>query len=334
MIDKQFLLCRARGRSDLKVAVVGKYTQGTVEKIQELLPSDFKVLEIDTKEKFDDLTSADCIVLRGFRMEEETMNRISNLRFIQRWGAGYDTVDIKAAGRRGIYVSNLPGINAYSVSEIVLTHILALYKNLINHHNSICKGIWTRDLYNERTFTLKNKTVGLIGFGNVARNVCKRVQCFDTFVQYYDITRLDSSEEKRLNVKYVTLEDLLRTSDVVSIHVPLTTETQNLINKDKLALMKKTSIIINTSRGGIVNEKDLYDALVNNKILGAGLDCFSTEPINDDNPLLKLNNVVLTPHIGGASVDLSDEMISHVVDNLLRLRDKKELKYVVNSEYL
>ena len=132
----------------------------------------------------------------------------------------------------------------------------------------------------------------------------------------------------------MTLEELLKTSDVVSIHVPLTKETLNLINKDNLAFMKKTSIIVNTSRGGIVNEKDLYDALANNKILGAGLDCFSNEPIDDDNPLLKLNNVVLTPHIGGASVDLSDEMISHVVDNLMRLRDNKELKYVVNSEYL
>ena len=172
------------GRLILRAAVVGKYAQGTVEKIQGLLPNDFEILEINTEEKFDDLTYADCIILRGFRMDEKTINRISNLKFIQRWGAGYDTVDIKAAGKRGVYVSNLPGINSYAVAEIVLTHILALYKNLINHHNLISKGIWTRDLYNERTFILKNKTVGLIGFGNVARNVCKR---YNVLVHLFNI---------------------------------------------------------------------------------------------------------------------------------------------------
>jgi len=318
----------------LKIAVVGKYTAGTLSRVRESLPEDFEVFAIDNKKKFENLTDAECIILRGFSMAVEDFRRISNLRLVQRWGVGYDNVDIVTAGNKGIFVCNLPGVNSYAVAEMVITYILALYKNLINHHNSASKGIWTRDLYNERTYTLKNKTVGLIGFGNVARHVCKRVQCFDAIVQYYDIVRLNSTEEKRLHVKYMTLEDLLRTSDVISIHVPLTKETQNLINKDNLAFMKKTSIIINTSRGGIVNEKDLYEALVNNKILGAGLDCFNSEPIDENNPLLKLNNIVLTPHIGGASADLSDEMIPLVVDNLLRLRNNERLKYVVNAEYL
>lgn len=318
----------------MKIAVVGKYTAGTLSRVRESLPEDFEVFAIDNKKKFENLTDAECIILRGFSMAVEDFRRISNLRLVQRWGVGYDNVDIVTAGNKGIFVCNLPGVNSYAVAEMVITYILALYKNLINHHNSASKGIWTRDLYNERTYTLKNKTVGLIGFGNVARHVCKRVQCFDAIVQYYDIVRLNSTEEKRLHVKYMTLEDLLRTSDVISIHVPLTKETQNLINKDNLAFMKKTSIIINTSRGGIVNEKDLYEALVNNKILGAGLDCFNSEPIDENNPLLKLNNIVLTPHIGGASADLSDEMIPLVVDNLLRLRNNERLKYVVNAEYL
>jgi len=318
----------------MKVAIAGKYALGTVDKIKCMLPMDIEVLEADTMEKLEKLSDAEVVVLRGFKMNENHISQIKNLRFIQRWGAGYDTVDIKAAGERGIYVCNLPGTNAYAVAEMVIAHILAIYKNLISHHNYLSEGIWTRDTYNERTYTLKNKLVGLIGFGNIGRQVCQRVKCFGAHVQYNDICRLDASEEESIGIKYAELEELLKTSDIISIHVPLTESNKNLINKENISIMKKTAVIINTSRGGIVNESDLYDALANNRILGAGLDCFAAEPIEPDNPLLELDNVVLTPHVGGASADLADEMIPQVVDNIIRLKDNKELMYVVNSSYL
>lgn len=318
----------------MKVAIVGKYALGTIDKIKDMLPKDIEILEIDTKEKLEELTDADGVVLRGFKMNEKHISQISNLKFIQRWGAGYDTVDVEAAGKRGIYVSNLPGMNAYAVSEMVIAHILAIYKNLISHHNSVSNGIWTRDTYNERTYTLKNKMVGLIGFGNVGRHVCQMAKGFDAHVQYYDIFRLDTFEEEKLKINYVELEELLRTSDIISIHVPLTESNKNLINKENLSLMKKTAIVINTSRGGIVNEVDLCDAIINNRILGAGLDCFSVEPIEPGNPLLKLSNVVLTPHVGGASADLADEMIPPIINNIMRLRSNEELMYVVNRSCL
>jgi D-3-phosphoglycerate dehydrogenase len=318
----------------MKVAIVGKYALGTIDRIRELLPTDFEIMEIDTTEELDKLKDADAAVLRGFRINEKHISQINNLKFIQRWGAGYDTVDIEAAGKRGIYVSNLPGMNSYAVSEMVIAHILAIYKNLINHHNFLSNGIWTRDTYNERTYTLKNKLVGLIGFGNIGRQVCQKVKCFGAHVQYNDIYRLDASEEESIGIKYVEIEELLKTSDIISIHVPLTEGNKNLINIANISIMKKTAVVINTSRGGIVNETDLYDALVNNRILGAGLDCFAAEPIERGNPLLKLDNVVLTPHVGGASADLADEMIPQVVDNIMRLKNNEELMYVVNRSYL
>lgn len=318
----------------MKVAIVGKYSLGTIDRIKDMLPGDIELLEIDTKDKLEELTDADGVVLRGFSMNKKHISQISNLKFIQRWGAGYDTVDIEAAGKRGIYVSNLPGMNAYAVSEMVITQILAIYKNLINHHISLSSGIWTRDSYNERTYTLKNKIVGLIGFGSIGRQVCQKVKSFGAQVQYNDIRRLDASEEERLQIKYAEFEELLRTSDIISIHVPLTNNNKNLISKESFSLMKRTAVVINTSRGGIINEEDLYDALINNRILGAGLDCFAVEPIEPDNPLFKLDNVVLTPHVGGASADLADEMIPHVVDNILRLRNNEELMYVVNLPFM
>jgi len=318
----------------MKVAIVGKYVLGTIDRIRELLPDDIEIMEIDTTEKLDALRDADAAVLRGFRINKEHISQISNLKFIQRWGAGYDTVDIEAAGKRGIYVSNLPGMNSYAVSEMVITHILAVYKNLINHHNSLSSGVWTRDSYNERTYTLKNKMVGLIGFGSIGRQVCQKLKCFGAKVQYHDIQRIDASEEESFQVKYAEFEELLRTSDIISIHVPLNDITRNLINKENLSLMKRNTVVINTSRGGIINEEDLYDALLNNKILGAGLDCFEVEPAKPDNPLFKLDNVVLTPHVGGASADLADEMISHVVDNIRRLKNNKKLLYVVNGAFV
>lgn len=318
----------------MKLAIAGKYALGTIDRIKGMLPKDIEILEIDTNEKLEGLSDAEAIVLRGFKINEKHISRIDNLKFIQRWGAGYDTVDIIAAGKKGIYVSNLPGMNAYAVAEMVIAHILAIYKNLIIHHNSLSNGIWTRDTYDERTYTLKNKMMGLIGFGNVGRHVCKIAEGFGAHVQYYDICRLDASEEEKYNINYAELNQLYSTSDIISIHIPLTESNRNLINKENLSLMKKTAIVVNTSRGGIVNEADLYDALYYNRILGAGLDCFSHEPIEPDNPLLKLHNVVLTPHAGGASADLADEMIPPVVNNILKLKDGEELMYVVNRSYI
>ena len=318
----------------MKVALVGKYTQEIKRKIKELLPESIEVIEVETNEDLQHLTDADCIVLRGLRINGKIISQIPNLKFIQRWGVGYDTVDIEAAGKEGVYVANMPGVNAHAVAEVVLTQILALYKNLVQHHTALIQGNWTKDSYNNRTFTLKNKMVGLIGFGNIGKQVCRMVQGFGATVQYYDLFRLSELEEQKMGIVNQDLDTLLKTSDIVSIHIPLTEGTRNLIDKQKLIMMKKNSIIINTSRGGIINENDLYYSLDNNLILGAGLDCFESEPVLSDNPLLELKNVVLTPHIGGTSADLSEEMIPYVINNILRLQKNEDLMYVVNNSHL
>ncbi|SNS70774.1 D-3-phosphoglycerate dehydrogenase [Anaerovirgula multivorans] len=318
----------------MKVALVGIFPSGAKELFTELLPAEkFQIEIVDTQEKYDNLTDAEIIILRIFKINREVIERNKNLRFIQKWGAGFDTIDIEAAGERNIYVANAPGANAYAVSELAVMHILAVYRNLIVQHDAMKKGEWTKNTYTDRSYGILGKTVGLIGCGSIGKGVAKKVQAFGATVQYYDAFRMSELEEKSLDMKYVELEELLKTSDIISVHVPLIESTRNLINKEKIELMKPTAIIINTARGGIINEGDLIEALKNNRILGAGLDCIANEPVQLGDPILEAPNVTLTPHIGGTSADLLIHMVPLMAENIINFEKQQDIKYVVNKEY-
>ncbi len=319
----------------MKVALVGIFPTGAEEMFRKLLPEkDFEINVVNTQEKYESLNDAEVIILRIFKLTKEVIERNKNLKLIEKWGAGYDTVDIEAAGRANVIVCNVMGANAYAVSEIAVLHMLATYRNLINHHQSMINGIWTKGEFMDTSFSLMNKTVGLIGGGNIGRQVAKRVQSFGAVVQYYDMFRLDEKIEKENGMKYVELEELLKTSDVVSLHIPLNPKTKNIINKEKLSLMKPTSIIVNTARGGLIDEEALRESINNKRILGAGLDCLATEPIDPNDPMLKQKNVTLTPHIGGTSADLLGVMAPRISKNILSLYKGEELESIVNMEYL
>lgn len=319
----------------MKVALVGIFPTGTHEMFQEMLPEElFDVEIIDTEEKYENLTDADIMVLRLFKITREDIERNKNLKMIQKWGAGYDTIDIEAAGEYGVYVSNSPGANAYAVAEIAVLQMLAVYRNMIIQDRAMRAGEWTKTVYVDRSYCIQDKVVGLVGCGNIGRDVAKRVQAFGASVQYYDAFRMHSDEEKALDMKYVELDELFKSSDIISLHLPLTESTRNIVDKEKIALMKPTAIIINTSRGGTINEADLIEALNENRILGAGLDCIEREPVQADDPILKAPNVTLTPHIGGTSADLLVHMVPLMVENIIGFKKGAQAKYVVNSEYL
>ncbi len=319
----------------MKVALVGIFPTGTHEMFMEMLPKElFDVEIIDTQEKYENLTDADIMVLRLFKITREDIERNKNLKMIQKWGAGYDTIDIEAAGKNGVYVSNSPGANAYAVAEIAVLQMLAVYRNLIIQDQAMREGNWTKTTYVDRSYCLLDKVVGLVGCGNIGKGVAKRVQAFGARVQYYDAFRMSEEEEKELDMQFVDMDTLFKTSDIISLHLPLNESTRNIVNKDKIALMKKTAVIINTSRGGTINEADLIEALEQNRILGAGLDCIEREPVEADDPILKAPNVTLTPHIGGTSADLLGHMVPLMVENMIRFAKGNEAKYVVNKEFL
>lgn len=317
----------------MKIALVGEYPQNTAERFRALLPADqFEILEINTPEKYRALTKADCVILRIFKATAVDMDRIKGLRLISRWGAGYDSVDIEAAGKRDILVTNTPGANAHAVSEHAVLLMLAVYHNLLPHTQSLQNGVWSKTLFTQRT--LNKRLVGLIGGGNIGRMVAQKLRGFGAEVQYYDVYRLPEEVERAHHMRYVSFETLLRTSDIVSLHLPLTEENHHLISQKELNMMKRDGVLINTARGGLVHETALLHALQTGKILGAGIDCPEQEPLPENVPILSHPNIVMTPHIGGDTSDIAEVMIPMLAENILALQQGREITCVVNRQFL
>lgn len=319
------------------VAIVGDYSPIILDKLEHRLSSNFNCILISKKEDFYKLKEADYIVLRGLKIDADILDAFGKkLKLIQRWGVGYDGVDIEHAGKLGIAVAITGGVNANAVSELVIGLILALYRHLIPLHNALVSGIWSQKDYLDETFEIKGKTVGLLGCGNIGRLVAEKVQAFGANVVYYDPCRLPPEKEHELTLQYLEVDELLSQSDIVSLHMPATPETKGLVNESFLEKMKHSAVLINTARGSIVNELDLYNALKQHQIFGAGLDTFAQEPTSPDNPLLQLDNVVTTPHIGGNTADTRDAMVNRVVENILRIDKGEPLpsEDLVNGQYL
>lgn len=320
----------------MNVAIVGTYPEGTFSRFQAVLSgcADVTLKEIRTQEQFDHLEDADAIVLRILKMPAKTVARFPSLKLIIRWGAGFDSVDIQEAGRRGIAVCNTPGANASSVAELAVLLMLAIGRRLICHDRCLHRGSWSKNIFLDQTFTLNHKLVGIIGGGNIGRQVAARVQAFGAQAQYYDPFRLPTETENALGMRYASLEELLVTSDVVTLHVPLTDSTMHMIGAEQIASMKNGAILVNTARGGLIDDDAVIAAVNSGKLAGAGIDCVEHEPVLPGSPILENPNIIVTPHVGGGTADLADAIIPMITENLLALYGKKPLKYVVNAELL
>ena len=251
-----------------------------------------------------------------------------------RWGAGFDSVDIEEAGKHGIYVCNTPGANAYAVAELTVALMLAVGRKLICHDRAIHQGEWSKNTFLNLTRTLNNKVVGIIGGGNIGRQVASRVQAFGSTVQYYDPFRLPEEMEEKLHMKYVGLEELIRTSDVITLHVPLMDSTRHMIGEKEIEKMKDGAILINVARGGLMDDEAVVNAVNSGKLSGAGIDCVEEEPAKPGSLILENSNIIVTPHVGGGSADISDVMFPMITENIELLEEEKALKYVVNKQYI
>lgn len=318
------------------IALAGPYEPAIKALFAKLVPSEFKIIEIQSAQELDKLVDANYIILRVLSLNEQVINSIPNLKLVQRWGVGYDKVDIKAAGKRNIPVAITPGMNSTSVSEMAVLLMLAVYRKLIRLHNNVLEGKWQQEGITSESHTIDGKTVGLIGLGSIGKLVSQKVRAFGAEVQYYDVQRLPQEEEEKWGIKYVGQEQLLKTSDIISLHVPLTETTRHLICKDNIDLMKPSVVIINTARGEIIKEDDLFEALRSKRIMGAGLDCLENEPAEKTNPLFGLDNIVLTPHMGGSTIDISVSMVKRCIENIVKVSKDEKLSRtdVVNTEYL
>jgi Phosphoglycerate dehydrogenase and related dehydrogenases len=319
------------------VALIGPYDPAIRAMITGAISNEFNIREISAENEYNQLQDVNYIILRTLSLKEKVINSIPNLKLIQRWGVGYDKVDIKAAGNRNIPVAITSGMNAPSVSEMAVLLMLATYRKLPLLHSNVLQGNWRGETgIASSSYVIDGKMVGLIGFGAIGKQVAQKVKAFGADVQYYDAVRMSTEDETKCDVKYADLTSLLKTSDIISLHLPLTEKTKHLINKDTIELMKDTVIIINTSRGAIIKEDDLVAALKTNRILGAGLDVLEQEPPDKDNLLFTLKNVVCTPHMGGSTMDVNVNMAKRCVNNIVSVsRNEKLLKAdIVNAQYL
>jgi phosphoglycerate dehydrogenase-like enzyme len=259
------------------------------------------------------------IILAGWAAVTAPMlAHAKRLRFIEKWGIGVDRIDVEAARRKGIPLAITAGSNAVPVAELTIGLILGVYRRLAQVDAAMRRGVWLKAEMREIGYQIAGKTVGLIGFGNIGRKVAQRLRGFECRVLYYDARRADEATEAALGATCVPLERLLADSDIVSLHAPLTPQTGKMINAASIARMKDNAVLINTARGELVDERALYDALVAGKLRGAGLDAFDPEPPPKDNPLFTLDQVIATPHTGGAVFDNVENVARHAIGNILR----------------
>lgn len=320
---------------EYNIALVGEYPAQTFETFSGMLPVEkFNIIVVDTQEKYDVLTNADIIILRVFKAPEEVMMRNPNLKMIMRWGAGFDSVDIEAAGKRGIIVTNTPGANAYAVSELTVLLMLAVGRKLLCHTDYLHKGEWSKNTFLDQTKSLHNKLVGIIGGGNIGCQVAQKVQVFGARVQYSDAFRLTPEAEEKINMQYVSFEEIIATSDIITLHVPLTESTRHILGEKQFASMKKGAIVINAARGGLADDKALLASVQSGHLAGAGIDCVEYEPLSADDPLLHNPNIIITPHVGGGTSDIGNVIVPMLVQDIMDYVNNKEVSHIVNGCFL
>lgn len=316
----------------VKVVLAGSYPANTYEAVRRALPADrFEISRVETEEAYQTMTDAEIVILRVFKAPRDVIERNRNLKMIMRWGAGYDSVDIGAAAEHGVLVTNTPGANAAAVSELSVLLMLAVGRKLLCHTESLGRGQWSKNTFIDGSISLNHKLVGIVGGGNIGRQVAKRVQSFGAEVQYYDTFRLAPEMEEEYRMKYVSFDTLLETSDVVTLHIPLTDSNRHMIGREEIARMKDGAILINAARGGLVDDRALAAAVASGKLRGAGLDCVEQEPLPQGHELLENPNIVITPHVGGGTADIGDTIIPMLVRDIVDFADGKEPVHVVNA---
>ena len=259
------------------------------------------------------------------------------LRIVAQYAVGFDNIDLECATKYGVYVTNTPGVLTEAVADFTWGLILAITRRIVEADAFVRSGEW----YSKKTgwhplmmlgFEVNGKTLGIIGMGRIGRAVAERAKGFKMKILYYDAYRLPPEMEEKLGAEYVPLETLLKESDIVSIHVPLTKETYHLISEKELKMMKSTAYLINTARGKVVDTEALVKALKEKWIAGAALDVFEEEPLPPDHPLTKLDNVVLAPHAASATTETRTKMAMLVAENLIAFLKGEVPPTLVNKD--
>lgn len=285
---------------------------------------DFTVYERTAPEQIiDRAKDADCLIINKSMITAEMLDCMPNLKYVGLQSTGYNVIDCKAARERGITVSNIPAYSTNAVAQLVFSLILQFTNKVGIHSDAVHSGEWTNCpdfcFWKAPLTELDSKTIGIIGFGSIGQRVKNIAKAFGMKV----LVNTPHPNSKFDDVEFVDFETLLKNSDIVTCHCPLTPKTENLIDKQALKLMKKSAILINTSRGPVVDDKALAWALNNDMIQGAGLDVLKVEPPAADNPLLTAKNCIITPHIAWAAYETRERLLTILESNLKAFMDGK-----------
>lgn len=261
---------------------------------------------------------ADVVLTNKTPLDEATLNQLPQLKYVGVLATGYNIINTEVCKNKGVIVSNVPGYSTPAVAQFVFAFLLELCLHVQKHSDAVMDGKWSRSadfsFWDYPLTELAGKTLGIIGFGTIGKKVADIAAAFDMNV--IATSRRQTEQSHRENFKWVSMDELLRQADMVSIHCPLTPETQGLINTENLKKMKPSAFLINTSRGPIINDADLAAALNTGIIAGAGIDVLSTEPPAANNPLFNARNCIITPHIAWAATEARARLMAIVVNNL------------------
>ena len=307
---------------------------GVLEQVHTLMPKGFALRMVPPRTRSAEIAEAmrevDYVLGFIFHLPDEAYLNAHKLKLIQVLSAGYDMVNIEGARKARIPICSNGGANSVAVAEHAIMLMLAVYRKLIVFHQNVAAGQWHSGIPRAvDIFEIDGKTVGLVGFGNIGEQVARRLKGFNARVIYYDSVRRDARNEAELGVEYAPLDALLETADIVSLHTALNDSTRGLIGREALARMKPKAILINTCRGEVVDEEALIEALREGRLLGAGLDTLRKEPTDPANPILKLPNVVLTPHSAGPTVDSFRKRFQNGYANIQRMASGERPLWII-----
>jgi D-3-phosphoglycerate dehydrogenase len=305
-----------------RIAFLDTWSPAVRDEVRRVAPPAFDLVfaeSYDAAHQHTLVADADGVVPGFAKVDAALVQAAPRLRMVQKWGIGIDAIDLDVLRRRGIALAIAAGSNAKPVAELTVALMLAVYRRIPYCDQAMRQGRWPTPEMRQTCFQIGGKTVGLIGFGAIGRMVAQRLAGFDAHIVYFDPQRVDAATQDRLRATPLALDDLLATSDIVSLHLPLAPATSHLIDAGTITRMKDGAVLINTARGGLIDEAALADALRSGKLRGAGLDAFAHEPPPLDHPLLAPDlNVVVTPHVGGGVFDNVAPVAQHVFGNLQR----------------
>lgn len=273
---------------------------------------------------------AEIVLTNKTVLSKEVLKRVPLVKYIGVLATGYNVVDISAAKDQGVTVTNIPNYSTNAVAQFTFALILELCHNIGEHSSAVLKGDWVSSVdfsfWNHPLIELSGKSIGLIGCGQIGQAVAKIAQAFGMSVLVYN--RSEKSELISDTFQYVELDELLDNSDIISLHIPLTDKTEGIINRDTIRQMRDDVLLINTSRGPLIVEQDLTDALNSGKVAGAAVDVISAEPMSAKNPLLEAKNIIITPHIAWATKEARSRLMDIAVNNVKAFIDKKPINVV------